>query len=93
MDYTRLPADMLGCEGDNNDLEQWSIDISGDNAATDLIMDDAVQLGALPIISQHASPKDWEQHKETIRWLYLDQKHTLTEVMKIMREEFDHDGR
>ena len=84
---------MFGHEGDTFDLEQWSMDISGDNEATDRIMDDAVQLDAPPIPSRRAPPKDWEQHKETIRWLYLDHKHTLTKVMEIMREDLGHQGR
>ena len=93
MECTTLPFIMSGQEGHAFALDHWSMNTSGDNAATDVIMDDVIQLDAPPISSRYASPKDWEQHKETIRWLYLDQRHTLTKVMEIMREDFGHEGR
>ncbi|KAH8711753.1 hypothetical protein HC256_008567 [Beauveria bassiana] len=55
-------------------------------------MGDSVQLSAASAPKRYALPTDWDQHKETIRRLYLDENEPLKEVMAIMGRDYGHFG-
>ncbi|EJP61945.1 uncharacterized protein BBA_09101 [Beauveria bassiana ARSEF 2860] len=55
-------------------------------------MGDSAQLSAASAPKRYALPTDWDQHKETIRRLYLDENEPLKEVMAIMGRDYGHFG-
>lgn len=46
-----------------------------------------------PAPKTYALPTQWEQHKDRIRQLYLDENKPLREVMEIMGRDYGHFGR
>jgi hypothetical protein len=60
---------------------------------TGLTTEEPAQLGAPSAPKRYALPTDWEQHKGTIRQLYLDENKPLREVMAIMLQDYGHFGR
>ncbi|KAJ1679997.1 hypothetical protein EV182_000898 [Spiromyces aspiralis] len=58
----------------------------------DATKDAAAQLSAPSAPKRYALLTHWEQHKETIRHLYLDEKRPLKEVMEIMERDHRHWG-
>ncbi|KAJ3494040.1 hypothetical protein NLG97_g4338 [Lecanicillium saksenae] len=70
---------------------------SGDGDAEILANNDMISLG-IAVSTQPNAPKrytlaaDWDQYKETIRRLYLDDNEPLKEVMAIMARDYGHVG-
>ncbi|KAJ4325083.1 hypothetical protein N0V84_003626 [Fusarium piperis] len=66
---------------------------NSDEAIAPTRTESSMQLGAPSAPKRYALPIDWDQHKEKIRQLYLDEDKTLAKVMEIMTRDHGHNGR
>lgn len=65
----------------------------GDESIPDLTTAEAAIPLRAPAPKTYALPAQWEQHRDRIRQLYLDENKPLREVMEIMGRDYRHFGR
>ncbi|KAM0187308.1 hypothetical protein ACHAPI_011221 [Fusarium lateritium] len=76
-------------ENDNSRLVELR---ESNNTTIGLTTQDPAQFSAPSAPKRYALPKDWEQHRERIRQLYLEENKPLKEVMIILRQDVGHIG-
>lgn len=84
---------MLNPRHNYGDDSSRLVELGDGNETMGLIMEDPVQLNAPSAPKRYALPIEWEQNKEKIRQLYLDENRPLREVMAIMNRDQGHFGR
>ncbi|CCT76196.1 uncharacterized protein FFUJ_14171 [Fusarium fujikuroi IMI 58289] len=75
-----------------NDAGSRLVELRDGHEIIALATEDPAQLSAPSAPKRYALPADWEQHRETIRRLYLDENRTLNDVMHIMEHDYNHRG-
>ncbi|KAK1856139.1 hypothetical protein CCHR01_01204 [Colletotrichum chrysophilum] len=83
---------MVNNEHTTSDGSSGLVELVDGDETIALTTEDPVQLGAPSAPKRRALPVDWEQHKERIRQLYLDENKPLKDVMTIMNQNHGHSG-
>ncbi|OAL53591.1 hypothetical protein IQ07DRAFT_313918 [Pyrenochaeta sp. DS3sAY3a] len=83
---------MSSARHEASDARSRLVELFDGNAILGLTTEDAAQLGAPSAPKRYALPTGWEQNKERIRQLYLNENQTLKTVMLIMSRDYKHNG-
>lgn len=90
---------MLNPGHNSGEASSWLVDLPDGDETMGPTMEDAARLSALsapsapPAPKTYALPTAWEQHKDKIRRLYLDENKPLREVMTVLHRDHGHFGR
>jgi len=76
-----------------SDASSGLVELLDGDATLGLTTENPAQLGAPSAPKRSALPSGWDQHKERIRRMYLDENHPLKEVMATMSRDYGHIGR
>lgn len=68
------------------------VELSDGDETRGLTTEDPAHLGAPSKPKRYALPRHWEQHKDIIRQLYLEENKTLKVVRNIMEQDHKHFG-